>query len=301
MTISPISRRRFMATAMTLAAGAYIVPSRWALAADDESVHRFALLSDIHIAADAGSVSFGCNMTANLKQACAEILNRNPRAGTVLVNGDCTQWGGLPEDYAAVLGLLKPLSENGLPIHLTLGNHDHRANFWKTVTAEAQRPRPVPDRQIAIVESPRADWFILDSLDVTAKTPGKLGKPQLDWLANTLDQRRDKPVIVLVHHPPDPLPWPKGLIDTLDLFKVISPRRQVKALIFGHTHDWHFTQRDDGIHLINLPPCGYPFNPRRPTGWVDAAVSEKGASFELRCTDPKHPQHGQTLNATWRV
>ncbi len=300
ISIPPISRRRFLAT-LAVTAGAYIVPSRWAFAADDEAAHRFALLSDIHIAANPGSINFGHNMTANLKQVCTEILQREHRPGTVLMNGDCTLWDGQPEDYSAVLGLFKPLTDAGMPIHLTLGNHDHRENFWKIVTDEAKRPRPVPDRQIAIVESPRADWFILDSLDVTCQTPGKLGKAQLDWLTNTLDQRKVKPVIVMVHHPPDPLPWPRGLIDTLDLFKIISPRRQVKALIFGHTHDWHFTQRDDGIHLINLPACGYPFNPNKAIGWVDTILTEKGASFELRCIDPKHSLQGQKLNATWRT
>ncbi len=48
-------------------------------------------------------------------------------------------------------------------------------------------------------------------------------------------------------------PW--GLIDTDDLFAVAKPRRNVKAMVFGHTHHWG-VERIDDIHLINLPALG---------------------------------------------
>ena len=31
------------------------------------------------------------------------------------------------------------------------------------------------DRQVAVIETPHANWFVLDSLDQTNVTPGKLG------------------------------------------------------------------------------------------------------------------------------
>jgi predicted phosphodiesterase len=149
---------------------------------------------------------------------------------------------------------------------------------------------------------------MLDSLDVTTKTPGLIGKAQLNWLAKQLDARADKPAIVFVHHDPDLRTAEQkkdakkkvsGLIDTQAFFDAILPRKQVKAYVFGHTHDWHYLKRDD-VHFINLPPTAWLFKAGRPRGWVDLNLTDAGATFELRSLDPKHPQHGQKLDLKWR-
>jgi predicted phosphodiesterase len=75
----------------------------------------------------------------------------------------------------------------------------------------------------------------------------------------------------------------------------------VKAVIYGHTHDWHVTQHESGIHLVNLPPTAYPFHVKRPCGWVRGALVKDGAEFELRCLEPAHPQHGEKQNLKWRT
>jgi 3',5'-cyclic AMP phosphodiesterase CpdA len=151
---------------------------------------------------------------------------------------------------------------------------------------------------------------MLDSLDVTKQTPGLLGGDQLAWLAKTLDASADKVNLVMVHHnpyapPPKGPPVPDkskvpGLIDTAALLDVLSPRKQAKALIFGHTHRWSHEQRDDGLHLVNLPTTAYVFSPEQPSGWTDARLEETGATFELHTLDPKHAWSGQKLNLTWR-
>ena len=67
--------------------------------------------------------------------------------------------------------------------------------------AEANNaPRPLADHNVALIETPRANWFVLDSLEKTLSTPGLLGKSQLAWLARTLDEHPDKPALVMVHH-----------------------------------------------------------------------------------------------------
>ena len=59
-----------------------------------------------------------------------------------------------------------------------------------------------------------------------------------------------------------------GNNDTVALFEVIRPRKQVKAYIYGHTHTWKVEQDDSGLHLINLPPVAYIFHEGDPSGWV---------------------------------
>ena len=92
-----------------------------------------------------------------------------------------------------------------------------------------------------------------------------------------------------------------GLKDTLLLFEVIRPRKQVKAYIYGHTHHWQVEQDSSGIHLINLPPVAYVFQSGEPSGWVHASVEAGGMKLELRCVGPAHKAQGQVHNLEWRA
>ena len=106
--------------------------------------HDWALLSDIHIAADPNTIHSSVNMTRNLRKVTEEVIAWPDPVSGVLINGDLAYNSGEAADYAAVLGLLRPMREHGLPIHLALGNHDHRQRFWATLpqekSADARRP-----------------------------------------------------------------------------------------------------------------------------------------------------------------
>ena len=310
ITLPPISRRRFLGSSLAGAAAAALLP-QWLQGAEvGIDPHRFVLVSDIHIDADRTFAKSETNVWKNLNQAVAEIMatTTTTRPAAVLINGDLSHHQGNPGDYANVLEGLAPLRTGGMTLHMAMGNHDHRANFWKAMPADEARQPGVADRQICVVEAPRANFVMLDSLDKTAAAPGVLGAPQLAWLGKALDARKDKPAIVFVHHDPDPRtaeqkkdPKSKGgsLTDTQALLDVVMPRKQVKALIFGHTHDWHHYERD-GVQFVNLPPTAWLFKAGRPRGWVDMNLTETGATFELRSLDTKHPEHGQKLDLKWR-
>lgn len=302
ISLPPLSRRRFLGGSLTLGAGLLVRRPAWG--ADERAgtdPHRFALLSDSHIDADPAAVNSGVNMADNLKQVCGEVLKLDKPPAAVVVNGDCARTVGTAGEYATFLRHIAPLREAGLPVHLTLGNHDHRERFWQAVpAASAGTTRPAADRQATIVPAARANWIILDSLDKTNSTPGLLGEKQLAWLAATLDARADKPALVMTHHNPEGVANLAGLIDSKALMDILLPRKHVKALFFGHTHNWQVRERD-GLHLVNFPPTGYVFTRGRPSGWVDAHVGEKGMTVELRATDVKHPEHGQKHELAWRA
>ena len=80
---------------------------------------------------------------------------------------------------------------------------------------------------------------------------------------------------------------------------MLLPRRQAKALFFGHTHDWTVRERE-GLHLVNLPPTAYVFFEGKPSGWVDLRLGEAGGVLELRCLDRNHRQHGERVELAWR-
>lgn len=146
-----------------------------------------------------------------------------------------------------------------------------------------------------------ANWFLLDSLDKVNVTPGEVGGEQLDWLARVLDDRKEKPALVAIHHDPQ---WSapakrSGIRDTEKLFDVLVPRKQVKAVFYGHTHVWQ-RKSHEGIHLVNLPPVAYLFNKEAPNGWVDLRLAESGAVLTLNAFDAKHRQNGEKVELTWR-
>jgi hypothetical protein len=298
--LGPLSRRQFLTRALAAGAGLALGPELVA-AAQTTDENSWALLSDTHLAAERKLSFRGVNMAEYFEKVSAELLALPSRPAGVFINGDCAYNTGQKEDYALLTELLKPIRESQVPVHLALGNHDNRERFWEALADEKNTPRPLADRQVALLRCPRANWFILDSLETTLSTPGLLGREQLDWLSRALDANPEKPALVLIHHNPGINGGNMGLKDTFALLEVIRARKQVKAYTYGHTHHWSVEQDGSGIHLINLPPVGYVFQQGEPSGWVHANLGVSGMKLELRCVDPTHKAHGQQFNLQWRV
>lgn len=295
------SRRRFLAGAVAAGAASLAPRTLWG-AATDVDPHSFALFSDTHVSEERDTVHLGANMAENLSRVVREALAAKALPAGVLVDGDCAFLEGKRGDYGVLVELLAPLRASGVPVHLALGNHDQREHFWAAAALQAsddEEARPVANKQVSIVEAERANWFVLDSLNETNVTPGRLGEAQIEWLAAALDAHRDKPAIVLGHHQPVKGGAGTGLTDTDALFEVLVPRRQVKAYIFGHTHHWQ-TKKWDDLHLVNLPPTAYPFVKTDPNGWVHVSLAEEGATLELHTLDPSHKANGERVELAWR-
>ena len=298
--LPPISRRRFLGGALAAAGGLALGPDL--LAADrGPEARSWALLSDPHLAADRALMSRGINMTRHFEAATAELLKLSAIPEGVLITGDCAYNTGELADYSLLTDLLKPLRLHGMPVHLALGNHDNRQRFWDVFQKEKTAPRPLADRQVALLPVGPFNWYILDSLETTLSSPGLLGPEQLHWLAKALDANPQTPALVVIHHNPGLNGGNLGLKDTLLLFEVIRPRVQVKAYIYGHTHAWKVETDTSGIHLINLPPVSYVFREGEPSGWVHATVGPAGMHLELRCIDTTHKDHGQKVKLEWRA
>jgi 3',5'-cyclic-AMP phosphodiesterase len=295
-----ISRRNFLATTATAATAALVAPSLFA-AERKTDADTWALLSDIHIAADPTKTARNTNMTDNLKTAREEILNWPSRPAGVLVNGDLAFNSGEVADYKAVAKILDPLRKDGMSIMLGMGNHDNRLRFWEALkSAKHTQPR-LDDQQVTVVEGKHVNIYMLDSLIKTLHTPGVIGTEQREWLKKTLDANPNKPGIIMVHHNPVDNGLKVNLEDQKEVFDIIRPRKQVKAWIFGHTHQWNVAQDKSGIHLINLPPVAYLFTPGQPNGWTHATFKPDGLRVELRCIDKSHQKHGETHELKYRA
>jgi 3',5'-cyclic-AMP phosphodiesterase len=300
LSLPPISRRSFLGRSLAALSGLSFSPKLLA-GASEPSARSWALISDLHLAANRDLVSRGINMTQHFQQVSAEILGMAELPAAVMVTGDCAYNSGELSDYALLANLLTPIRKKGLPVHLTLGNHDHREHFWQTFTEEKKAIRPLLDHQMGLLRTAEANWFILDSLETTLSSPGLLGTEQLHWLATSLDANPAKPALLVIHHNPGLNGGNLGLKDTLPLFEVIRPRKQVKAYIYGHTHAWNVETDTSGIHLINLPPVSYVFRDSQPSGWVNAVLNDHGMRLELLCIDRTHPDHRQQVKLDWRA
>ena len=172
--LPPLSRRAFLRRALLTGAGLAAAPHLLAAAMRRTAATSFALLADLHIAADPAKRNGNVNMTDHLSAVVREIISLPQRAAGAFLVGDCAYSSGAPGEYAQVAKLLDPLRVAGLPLHFALGNHDHREHFWAAITAPPATQRPVPDKQVALIKSQHVNWFLLDSLEKTLQTPGAL-------------------------------------------------------------------------------------------------------------------------------
>lgn len=307
ITLPPLNRRDWLKQCAAASAG--LLTSRLAAAPSADASESWILFSDTHIAEDLNLEMRGACMAKHLEQAVREALTRSAeKPFGLLLNGDCALKDGQPGDYSALVELMHPIREAGIPVHLTLGNHDHRENFLAACgtldTSLLEEKKPVEGKHVAAVGSALANWVLLDSLDVVNGVPGTLGEAQLGWIHRTLRDLPDKPVIVMVHHNPQG-PAPEGgkktgLLDSDRLFQVIAAHPKVKALVYGHTHNWEIkTHKETGIHLVNLPPVAYVFNAARPSGWVTATLKRDGMELKLHSLNPSHPEHRKTVALEW--
>jgi hypothetical protein len=296
--LPPLSRRKFLLRTLAAGAALGLSPQLFARTKPTDK-DSWALLSDPHLAADRSRLGRGINMADHFSAVTQEVLGLSQRPAGVFVTGDCAFNSGEPGDYVTLTEMLEPMRRGPMPVHLALGNHDHREHFWAALNKDAGRSS-LKGKQVALIKTDRVNWFVLDSLETTLSTPGILGPEQLKWLAATLDKNSSKPALVLVHHNPG-LSGNMGLKDTALFFEVIRPRKHVKAYIFGHTHKWSVQQDDSGIHLINLPPVGYIFREGDPAGWVHAKIEPDGMTLQLHCLDKTHTAHGQFIDCRWRA
>ncbi|MBN1845581.1 MAG: metallophosphoesterase [Sedimentisphaerales bacterium] len=263
----------------------------------DNNVGRWAFLADTHIPEidDRRTPPKGhCyyDPHENLQRAVERIQPLD--ADGAVICGDLARLEGRREDYQRLKPLLAPLAP--LPVLPSLGNHDDRDNYIQ-VFGESTYQQKSPGKYVTVRETPVVRVIALDTLFMVNKVPGLLGKAQRDWLAAYLQQCDPRPTILCVHHT---LGDGDGdLLDVPRLFELIRPQRQVKAILFGHSHAYGISQWE-GIHLINLPALGYSFHPTQPVGWMEGHFHANGGEFMLHVIDGPREKDGHVSWLKWR-
>ena len=292
----PIDRRQFLGRAAEALAVLGLASSvkTWAAGSAGETtpVH-LALLSDTHVAADPKFENRKFLPCENLKTVVAQVGDARPEA--VILNGDVAKAAGEIEDYEAVKKLLAPLAAQ-MPVYIGLGNHDHRDNLGKVLDSDAAVRPAVAGKRVRVIERPAIRVLLLDSLLYTNQTAGLLGKAQREWLGHYLETSDPRSTVLFVHHT---LGEGDGdLLDVERLFRIIQPHRKVKAIFYGHSHEFALDEKE-GVHLVNVPAVGYNFKESEPVGWVEARFTPTGVELILRAVGGNRSQDGKVTSLAW--
>jgi 3',5'-cyclic AMP phosphodiesterase CpdA len=295
-----LSRRRFLK--LILASTGALTAIQLVPASADGSAQalHWAFLSDIHIKAadDHAKTPKGhhyYNPHAHLKRGVGEVLAAKPDG--MIVTGDLARLTGGLDDYQKLAGFLAPLAGK-VPAFYGMGNHDDRDHFATVFPNQRPRKQPVAHKYVVVVEQGPVRFIILDSMVTVNHASGLLGPEQLDWLRGFLAKASAKPTLICLHHVPDEAG--KSFQDSPRLLEIIRPARQVKAVIYGHSHVYHYGELD-GIHLVNLPALGYTFKAEQAAGWVDAKLTAEGGEFTFQAVEGPKTEHGKTHSLQWRA
>ncbi len=295
MTAS-LSRRRFFRLA-GLAALAF--PLRGLAAVYTSGADEIVIPNDIHLIGTPEEKIPGNakDDDEHLRAAVQQILALPKRPAAVIINGDLALSIGTAADYAVVRELIAPLRDAGIPVHLTLGNHDVRDVFAQAFPEMKSASALKEHRHNGLIDLPSTRLILLDTLDQSPGPAGKLGAEQIAWVLAKIDEVPTKQVILVGHHNPqvggDTSHYKGGLTDTADFWPELAKREQVKAYVHGHTHEW--TQASESrIHIISTIACAYVFNKNtNATGWTSARFNAHGFQLKLHTLEADHAWNGE--------
>jgi 3',5'-cyclic-AMP phosphodiesterase len=184
--------------------------------------------------ADGKRIYADFDTAAHLARAVGEINLLDPAPDVTVVTGDLVDRGDDAE-YQHLRALLAPLR---MPVFVIPGNHDSRAAMRRAFRGEGYLPASgeylnysVEDYQLRLVA--------LDTL-VAGEHRGMLCAERLAWLDRSLAARRDRPTLLLMHHPPfrTAITYMDnyGLEGAAGLAEVLTRHGQVERVLCGHLH-----------------------------------------------------------------
>lgn len=211
----------------------------------EEPRQRIAVISDLN--GSYGSTRY----SPDVQKAVERLIELKP--GTVLATGDLVAGQKAGLDYRAMwksfhLSVTQPLRDAGIPLAVTVGNHDGSAyprfveerrifeEEWKTYLPALQYSDLERYPFFYSFESGNLVFMALDTTRV-----GPLGKRDLDWIEKELIKHASQKTVVLFAHVPmfhfADIPEGESFFDP-GLMTLIE-RYRVKFFLTGHHHSFY--------------------------------------------------------------
>ncbi len=187
---------------------------------------KFIHFTDLHLVPPTQKL-WGFDTIKRLDLCLADIKKYHFDAEFCAISGDLTDRG----DVETYMALKERIDNFQVPIHLMLGNHDHRNNYRKVFGGEGFV-------QQALISNGYHLLF-LDTLKGGSSSAGLLDTPRRDWLKDALADAKGAPVYIFMHHPPFPVHH--LLMDLISLedgegFGDLLAGHNVRHVFFGHAH-----------------------------------------------------------------
>jgi 3',5'-cyclic-AMP phosphodiesterase len=257
---------------------------------------KVALLSDTHIPTDSDwrQAKNQQSPVEHLKEVVRQVAGSG--CENCIVTGDLARLNGDLGDYQNWQTLMSPIFAK-MPVHVAMGNHDLLKNYYQVFSKPTEKIAAVKDKHVLVIEKAGLRFVVLDSHVEGNSALGLLGKVQRQWLERYLNGEDPRPVFVFLHHALSDADT--DLLDTDRLLNILLPKRQVKAIFYGHSHCYSHAQIED-LAVVNLPATGYSFATDQPIGWMEGCFTAKGAELILHAVDGNKALDGQHLTLTWR-
>ncbi len=189
-------------------------------------------ITDTHLM-PAGRALFDTDPAVRFRQCLRDIERTQPNATWLIITGDLTHRGE-PEAYALLKEILA--EETRIPWRLTIGNHDERSAFQS-----AFPDQPVDGNGFvqSVIDVEEARLIVLDTQE-SGTQGGRLCERRLAWLADRLDEAKDREVQIFMHHPPFLIGMAGvdsiRLADEKAFAELLEKHGRVRHLYFGHVH-----------------------------------------------------------------
>lgn len=191
---------------------------------------KFIVLSDLHVMPE-GELSVTLDTGARLEQAIKTIAARYSNVDFCIIAGDLTDLGQ-PAAYQRLKSLIDRME---IPVHLTLGNHDHRNTFLSVFGQDYVAETGKIDKAF---DAKGYRIILLDSSE-PGRVDGELTEAQITWLKARLAEASDSPVIVVLHHNANALHINSDDIrirDAEPFLAALKTHPDIRQVIAGHVH-----------------------------------------------------------------
>ena len=223
----------------------------------------FIQISDSHI--DDDKLVMGVDSEANLSAIVSTISKHYYDA--LLISGDLTHNGTL-ESYQKLWKILNSIETK---IYVLPGNHDDLSNLSQIFN------------QSSLCNFIIGCWEVItiDSVQV-GKVSGRLNDEQLHSLSQQISSSSAKYIALCLHHPPVSMQsdWDDemSLENPEDLFAVIDQFNNIKAIMWGHAHQCHESNRN-GVKLFSCPSTALQYDGQPVIGYNHYTLNDDGEIY----------------------
>lgn len=224
---------------------------------------RLIQITDCHLGPLSDPSLLGLNTDQSLADVMELIAKEQSNYDAVVCTGDVAS-DAHTECYGRFVETIRRYTR--APLGWLPGNHDSAA------TMAQYEGDDVPESRVMMV----GEWMLvlLDSA-VPGFVHGHLAQSELEFLDQTLASNSHRPTMIMLHHQPVPVGsrWIDEYIlnNADDFFKVVDAHPQVKAISWGHVHQFYQGERN-GVQLFATPATCIQFEPGSQDFAVDHAM-----------------------------